>query len=549
MDNFKTSKHKRRGRHSSVDGIVKIKKSNVEPTSGLVGDFKQKDGFHPYEQSRLGIDKNSRSTIGEDPVAPGDDIAIEPGMVKKRRFLGKFKLWRRKDNPSHKKRNIKKISLITSGVIVLLMLLGAGYAYMKFRGVLKGGAVGAAALDKNVDPSMLRGEGDGRVNILIMGKGGPGHDGPDLTDTLLIASIDTVQNEADILSVPRDFYINYNGSYTKINAVYANAKYAVLNGPDVPHKSDKAERAGFAAIKAAIEKTMGIPIHYQVMVDFEAFRQAIDAVGGIKINVPVALYDPTVAWENNYNPLIAAKGEQTFNGKRALLYAKSRHGSLRGDFDRTERQRAILLALKDRVLSAGTFSNPITVARLINAFGYHVRTDFTESEIMRVYDIAKMIDSSKIKSIGLADPPNSFVTTSNIGGQSVVIPTAGLDNYAAIQSYVRNTLRDGFLRKENARLVVLNGTNNAGLATNKAAVLKSFGYNVTKVGDAPTKNYPNTIVVDLTGGLDKYTRHYLEKRYGVTAVNDLPDKKITITKDQTDFVIIIGQNESIVSQN
>jgi hypothetical protein len=161
----------------------------------------------------------------------------------------------------------------------------------------------------------------------------------------------------------------------------------------------------------------------------------------------------------------------------------------------------------------------------------------------RVYQIAKEIPSSKIKSLGLADPPNNYVTTSNIGGLSVVVPRAGLYNYAEIQNYIRNTLKDGYIKNENAGIMVLNGTPIAGLATTKANILKSYGYRVVKIGDAPTHNYSQTIVVNLRGDSKKYTQRYLENRFHVKAVSSLPaDSKIQ--PGTADFVIILGTDAS-----
>jgi anionic cell wall polymer biosynthesis LytR-Cps2A-Psr (LCP) family protein len=281
------------------------------------------------------------------------------------------------------------------------------------------------------------------------------------------------------------------------------------------------------------------------MVDFTAFKQAIDAVGGVDINVTTQLYDPNVAWENKNNPLIAAVGQQHFDGIKALLYARSREGSARGDFDRTQRQRDLMAALKTKVLTLGTFANPLKLNQLVNAFGDHVSTDFSLNEMMRVYDIVKGVDASKIQSVGLADPPNNFVTTGTVNNQSVVLPRAGQFVYTDIQSYVRNTLRDPYLKSENANIVILNGTQTPGLATIKSTELKSYGYNVTLVADAPTNTYTKTVLIDMTKGVKKYTKNYLEKRLNVKALTTLPDS--SIVPGTADFVIILGSNESAAS--
>jgi hypothetical protein len=195
-------------------------------------------------------------------------------------------------------------------------------------------------------------------------------------------------------------------------------------------------------------------------------------------------------------------------------------------------------------LSLGTFANPARLSSLIDQFGSHVQTNFSTSDVTKLYSLSKEISSSKVRSIGLADPPNNFVTTSNINGLSVVVPTAGVGNYKDIQYYIRNTLRDSFLKMENAKVLVLNGTNRPGLGTDKVYELKSFGYRVAKPGNAPTRNYSKTVIVDMGHGDKKYTRHYLENRFKVLSTRNLPDASIQAA--DADFVIILGNDISSI---
>ncbi|HSX27241.1 MAG TPA: LCP family protein [Patescibacteria group bacterium] len=545
MDNLRRKKLEA-PRNKAIDGFIPSSRSGLEgitrpnetfsSSSKRLGDFKRSDGFHgsgPIEGTQATPSPKKRKHFGRQPLR---DREGNIALGEKRRTK---KIFRKPTHPW-------KMALKSLAIIFVMIILTGGFlfgrAYWKGRHIFKGGG-SAPALADNIDPTKLRGEGDGRVNILILGKGGPGHEGPDLTDTILIASIDPIQKETAILSIPRDLYVKTtNYGSMKINSVYPTAKYQVLNGPKTPDQAKRAEDVGLAAVQESIKDAIGIPIHYYAMVDFEAFRKAIDTVGGITIDVKQPLYDANVAWENHNNPLIAGVGLQTFNGKRALLYARSRYGSARGDFDRTERQREVLIALKDKVLSAGTFGNPLKINQLITAFGDHISTNLSVNELLRVYAIGKDIPSNKISSLGLADPPNDYVKTGNINGLSVVIPRAGLYNYTEIHNYVRNVLKDGYIKSENASILILNGTGTGGLATKKSEELKSYGYNVIGVADAPTKNYPRTILVDLRSGSKKYTRHYLEQRLGVSSVNSLPDS--SIAAGSADFVIILGQNEA-----
>jgi LCP family protein required for cell wall assembly len=335
----------------------------------------------------------------------------------------------------------------------------------------------------------------------------------------------------------------------KINAIYSTAKQARLaNGSDTDADLQAAEDAGLNAIKESVSEVLGVPVHYYTMVDFKAFEDAINTVGGITVDVKEPLYDQSVAWLLDNNPLVAGEGLQTFDGKRALLYARSRKGSARGDFDRTERQREIIIALQQKIMSVGTFSNPFKVADLLGTFGDRVRTDLNGlDEIKRLYEIVQNIGPDKFVSVGLADPPNVLVTTGAVGDQSVVLPVAGLYEYGDIQSYIRNNLKDAFLKSENARVIILNGTTTAGLATETMEELKSYGYNVVNVDNAPTSNYVQNQLIDLTSGDKKYTKSYLERRLNLVSTTQSPAGIPDLT--QADFVIILGTDEVTKTTN
>jgi LCP family protein required for cell wall assembly len=542
MDNFRKFNGNKRKRPAAIDGFKPMSSRTPrpgmvgrnqayrpEPQSKTLGNFKTTEGFHPARQSTI----QSTRAVGRNPHrTPDGSIALDmPVAAPPAKRHG------------HKARNWKKTILKSFAGVALVLVLAGGFlfakGYLNLHKVFRGGAEGAAALQENVDPSKLKGEGDGRVNILLVGKDAAAG----LTDTIIIASINPIQKEAALLSIPRDLYVKTGtGGYTKINAVYANARNQVLNGRKTDDQAKRADDAGFEALENVIESKIGIPIHYHVMVDFEGFKQAIDTVGGVDINVTDELaVQEQMNIEGRWYNLNVQPGQQHFDGFRALAFARSRHTSARGDFSRSERQRAVLVALKSKVFSAGTYANPLKISSLMSNFGNHVQTNLAVNEISRLYDIGKDIDGSKVASVGLADPPNNYLVTDNIDGISIVRPRAGLDNYKEIQNFIRNKLKDGFLADENATIAVLNGTNVAGLAGRTAEELKSYGYNVSQIADAPTKGYTSTIIVDLRNGQKKYTKAYLEKRFGTSVVSSLPDSNIN--PGTADFVIILGQNE------
>lgn len=531
----------RRPKHkASIDGIVPgsgslgmplnrtYQPSHAKLDNMLGRPMGRVDGFQPARSGMGSLGYSAESAEAElldDPIVLDDDFTSQ----KEDRHRGRAKVSK-----------VGKIFKRSALAIAVIILIGGAYfgvkLYITQKNLFRGGGQ-SAALTECADIKRLSVEGDCRVNILILGIGGPGHSGADLSDTVLLASIDPINNKGALLSIPRDLWVKIprNGSQ-KINAAYAYGKQR-SKAKDEATK----QREGIELVEQTLQPILGVPIHYHTIINFAAFKQGVDALGGVTFYVPEQLYDPSIAWENKYNPVIAKKGIQTFDGARALLYVKSRQSST--DFARSERQRQVLVALKDKTLSLGTFSNPIKISQLMDSLGNNVYTDFSRSEITRLYKIGGKISSSNITSLDLVTPPNDLLTTANLGGLSIVRPKSGLYEYKEIQNYVRNSLRDGYLAKENAAVAIYNATTNSGLANTKATELKSYGYRVTAVGNVPTPTNPNkTMLVDLSKGSKKYTRHYLEKRFGVVSQTKLPPGFNLTPPVGTNFVIILGKD-------
>ena len=538
QDVMRDKKHPKRpslGRRS-IDGIVsdgrRLGVPSAAPfhphsqTDALGGSLRRAEGFHPM--------RSGSGSIGVAAASAESSLLLDEPIVLDETALGKKE--RKTTRFSLRKIGLKQAAL----TLLAIFLAGALFLGIKFyiieRHLFRGGG-GAPALASEVDINKLKGEGDGRINILVLGIGGPGHQGADLTDTIMIASIDPINNQVSLLSIPRDLWVKIPGNGSqKVNATFAYGKEGSKSRNLVEQEKD-----GLELLDKTLTPVIGIPIHYHAVINFKAFSQAVDAVGGVSFNVPETLYDPTIAWENKGNPLIAQKGTQTFNGQRALLYAKSRETST--DFARSERQRQLMVALKDKILSAGTFSNPLKISSLLSSFGDNIYTDFSLNDIKRLYEIISKIPSKDISSLDLVTPPHDLLTTNGLNGLSVVQPKAGLYNYGPLQNYIRNALRDGFLTRENAPVAVYNATDIVGLATKQADILKSYGYNVTVVDSLPKANNPaKTAVVDQSNGSAKYTRHYLERRFGVITQGKMPDGTVVTPPAGTKFVIILGKD-------
>ncbi|HPW48138.1 MAG TPA: LCP family protein, partial [Candidatus Saccharibacteria bacterium] len=476
-------------------------------------------GFYPLEQRRIDSFDKAEGFRGRTLPRLDESGGYQkpPNLQQSRRPLQPIQARQllKQDNKSRKRRQIfKRTALVGGSLVLIFAAVFIGKAWWSAHKVFRGGG-SALAFNANIDPHLLNGEGDGRVNILLLGKGGEGHAGGDLTDSMMIASIDPINNKLAFMSIPRDLWVQPRElGHMKINAVYANVKNAALNR----NYKDKngAEDRGINAVTQTVEKYMGINIHYYSMIDFVAFEEAVNTIGGIDITLEEPFSDPTMLVGRRYFSLPAGKSH--LNGGYALAYARSRYGTSRGDFDRGEQQQKVIVGIKNKIMSTSTYANPVKVSQLLGTFGSKIRTNLSIDDTMRVYGISKRLSEGDISHFDLAQEPRAVVKTANIAGQSVVIPKAGVDNYDQVKAFVRNKLKDGFIIKENPSIIVLNGTNTVGLAQRRADELKSYGYKIARVGDATVKDIQYTVLIDKTKGKKKYTKRYLERRLNVKAV-------------------------------
>jgi polyisoprenyl-teichoic acid--peptidoglycan teichoic acid transferase len=534
--------HWGRKKPASIDGIVQTgrtigfpKTSSYQPTrhspTPTLDNFnRQTDGFYP---SREAMPARPLDPSEEEEAAQLLDEPIVIDHIEERKR--KLRFWQRH---AKLKRRLKRTAL---AFVILILAGGAYFGYKLYhtqKKVLAGGGKSISVCTDDVDVNQLNREGDSRINILLLGIGGPGHDGANLTDTIMLASIDPIADKVSLVSIPRDLWVHISGDGSqKINAAYPYGLDASKSKTNQGQIQD-----GLEELDKTLQPVLdGIHINYHVLLDFQAFKQMVDAVGGINVNVPETLYDPTIAWENHRNPVIATKGPQEFNGQQALLYARSRETS--SDFARAERQRLIITALKQKVFSAGTFSNPVRVSSLLDSLGQNVYTDFSSTDLKCLYRQMSTIPASKIASLDMVTPPNNLLTTGNINGLSVVEPLEGLFEYDNIHTFLHKNLTDGLITKENAPIAIYNATSTGGVATSQSNLLKSYGYKVITTENAPNSTNPSqTVLVDLSGGKDKYTLHYLEGRLGVTAVGKLPGDFGITPPPNAKFVIILGED-------
>lgn len=412
--------------------------------------------------------------------------------------------------------------------ILLVAFLGLKALLATNRIIARNNTGSAPALAGEIDPTKLRGEGDGRINILLLGIGGPGHQGSDLSDTVMVVSIDPRTKDVAMLGIPRDLYVPIPGyGSAKINAAHAYGE------------QNKYAGGGPALAKKTVEKILDLPIHYYARVDFAGFKKAVDAVGGVDLTVDKAIYDPYYPADrgDGFRPFSVKAGYQHMGGDLALQFVRSRYTT--SDFDRAARQQKVMLALRDKTLNVGTLTNPAKISALIDAIGSHARTDLQLHEIKKLAELAKDIDASKVINKVLDTAPDGLLVNSNIGGGYVEVPKAGINDFSEIRQFVHSIFVDNYLKEENASIEVQNGTSRPNLAANVAKMLKAYGYNIEKALSADNQNYPSTIIYDYTDGKKPYTIRYLEARFNVKSRKATPPSDGTPTSN---IKIILGSD-------
>lgn len=431
-----------------------------------------------------------------------------------------------------KKKRIRPVKLIKRTLTLLAIItIGAGgffaYRFASLAGNVFSGGGSSAVLFGDVAPAALSKEGDGRVNSLVIGIGGEGHDGANLADTIMIASLDPFTKEASLVSIPRDFYVEYNGSFVRINEVHALGE-------------QRQEGGGPEALETLVEEQFDIPIHYYMRLEFSALEQAVDVLGGIDVEVANEVYDASVA--NTFGkPLAFKPGVHTMDGRTALIYSRSRKGTIGGgDFARTERQKEVMQAMFVKGLAKGTFSSPSKVSSLLSTFNNNVKTSISLNEIMQLYNVGKEVDVNTIKAdtLGYEDDDGnrllSDYTTST--GAQVLIPSDGIgDNYRT-SLFIRSKMVDSYIKREQPNLVILNASGTSGLAGDYQDLYEALGYTVSKIDNFDGANLVQTELVEINE--KEYSKHFISKRLGVV---DLSER--SAIKDAyvgADYVIILG---------
>lgn len=381
--------------------------------------------------------------------------------------------------------------------------------------------------------SELQGMEEDRINILLLGNGGIGHDGPNLTDTIIVASLQPSTKKISMISIPRDLLVEIpDYGWWKIN----NANH---------FGETKLNNQGGQLASQVVSNIIGQPIHYFIRVDFAGFEQLIDDLGGVKIDVENSFIDyqyPTFNYK--YQVVSFQEGTQTMDGETALKYVRSRHGNNGegSDFARSKRQQKLLEAVKDRVLSYKTFLNPSKINKILKNLNEHVSTNLELNEISELAKLVRDADTQNIITQVLDDSADGYLYSSIVNEAYVLIPKG--NDYSAIQFMAQNIFSSQHLieNKQSAKLEIKNGTTINGLAYQTSQKLKTLGFKILKIGNAPQQEQQQTIIYDLTESSDSSIDEILETQLNGQVTTEIPGWVREDADLSTEYYIILGQD-------
>jgi len=306
---------------------------------------------------------------------------------------------------------------------VLGSIAGVLLVFVLLSGLLLHRAYDFGQAISNQPPFSSQLPGSGRVSLVFLGYGGAGHDGPYLTDSLLVVTYDHATGKSALISVPRDLWVQIpanSGQYAKLNSAYA---YGVYNGG--PY-------VGGQLATAKVTEILGINVSYWVSLDFTGFEELVDKLGGVDINVPddfIASEAPTHIPAYPFH-----HGLQHMNGARALLFARARYcepAAEASDFARSVRQQLLIRALVSKMKSPLSWP---AVPGVMDALQSRMITNLSIRDLTTIFT---SFDFSHAKHIGLTNQ-NVLVDAVSSDGQDILLPRNG--DWSLIQQYVQQQL-------------------------------------------------------------------------------------------------------------
>jgi LCP family protein required for cell wall assembly len=349
-------------------------------------------------------------------------------------------------------------------------------------------------------------DGTGRVTVLVMGldyRDWATGEGPSRTDTMMLLTLDPLNNTAGMLSIPRDLWVSIPGFENgRINTAYflGEAYQMPGGGPGLAVKT--------------VEQLLGVEINYYAQIDFGSFIRFVDELGGVKIDLPKKIKIDPIAGD----PVKLKPGRQVLNGEFALAYARARY-TAGGDFDRALRQQQVILGIRERLLRPDDLSLLISKAPVLySEIANGVQTNMTLEELIKLALIAQKVPEDNISHGAISAQEVIFAESPD--GQSVLVPLPEkirqlrdeifLVNSGTLGPLLPGTSQERMVAEE-ARIVLLNGSLVDGLASQTQNYLQTQGVSVVEISNGQFSDY--TKILDYTG--NPHTIQYLMELFDV----------------------------------
>ena len=210
----------------------------------------------------------------------------------------------------------------------------------------------------------------------------PDGSGPALADSLVVVVLDEPSGHIGLVSIPRDLWVDIPDSGSdRINTVYQVAK--------------RTRRDPLELMRRVVEDTLKLPIEHAMALDLGVFERAVDAVGGVDVDVACPIRDNFVDSRvaGGRRVLDLDPGQRHLDGITAAMYARSRHG--RSDFHRARRQQAVLLGVKHALSGLGVLQLP----ELWSAFESSVETDLRRIQLLALARRGVSLDQTDVATV------------------------------------------------------------------------------------------------------------------------------------------------------
>jgi LCP family protein required for cell wall assembly len=345
--------------------------------------------------------------------------------------------------------------------------------------------------------------GRGRVTILVMGLDyadweSSDRAGPPRSDTMILLTVDPVSQTAGMLSIPRDLWVTMPGieGYHKINTAHRFGELYKMPG------------GGPGLAMRTVERLIGVPINFYARIDFYAFEDFIDELGGIEVDVPEEIkVDPI----GPGNTVVLEPGRQLLDGPTALAYARNRDAD-DGDFDRARRQQQVLFAIRDRVLNLDRLPLLIYKAPLLyGKLSQGIQTNMTLEQAIKLAWLAMAVPQENIQRAVIGN--HEVIYDKAPDGQAIFVPIperirALRDEIfpSSILGLSQGMTTGELIAAENTRIRIVNETGDEALGELTAKYLNGLGLNVIQTVQSD-KSRAKTRLVDHVD--NPYTLRYL----------------------------------------